>query len=201
MSGSPRRQPGRMGAHIEPFREMDCPTRGCGGWLGPWGYTTRRVRIALGQSEIRRQRRGYCRSCRRSHVLSDLFTYPHRLDTAATVTAALVAAAGGLGHRQVGACSLRLGHRDLLTFALCVGWVRSQSPTMLSSTWLTTPGYQRCPTWSCLLRASPPRSPFGFRCRRTTRRGSAAPVGCSQAIMLSTACISSCVQSRAIVGA
>ena len=92
MSGSPRRQPGRMGAHIEPFREMDCPTSGCGGWLGPWGYTTRRVRIALGQSEIRRQRRGYCRSCRRSHVLSDLFTYPHRLDTAATVTAALVAA-------------------------------------------------------------------------------------------------------------
>lgn len=82
---------------------MDCPTRGCGGWLGPWGYTTRRVRIALDHSELRRQRRGYCRSCHRSHVLSDLGTYPYRLDTSATFTAALVAAAGGLGYRRVAA--------------------------------------------------------------------------------------------------
>jgi hypothetical protein len=81
---------------------LECPTRDCGRWLAPWGHArARRVRVAVDRVETHRPRRGYCRSCRHSHVLSDLVTYPGRLDTVQVVTSALLAAAGGAGHRRV----------------------------------------------------------------------------------------------------
>ena len=46
-------------------------------------------------------RRARCRACHRTHVLASLVTYPRRVDSIDTVGAALVAAAAGLGHRQV----------------------------------------------------------------------------------------------------
>jgi Homeodomain-like domain len=81
---------------------LECPTPACEGHLRPWGHARlRRVRVALDRIESLRPRRARCRSCRRSHVLSEMVTYPRRLDTVETVGRALVLAADGLGHRRV----------------------------------------------------------------------------------------------------
>lgn len=83
---------------------LECPTPACGGRLRPWGHARpRRVRVALDRIATLRPRRSRCRSCRRSHVLSELVTYPRRLDTVETVGQALLLAAGGLGYRRVAA--------------------------------------------------------------------------------------------------
>ncbi|MFQ5517291.1 MAG: hypothetical protein ACE5E8_06930 [Acidimicrobiia bacterium] len=81
---------------------LDCPTKSCDDRLRPWGHArARRVRHSIDRVTTLRPRRARCRSCRRSHVLSELVTYPRRLDTTETVGQALLAAADGLGYRRV----------------------------------------------------------------------------------------------------
>jgi transposase-like protein len=78
--------------------ELACPS--CGGQLGPWGHARRR--IARGDNTgAHRPRRTRCRACRATHVVLSARRFPRRADTARTVGKALLAATGGLGHRQV----------------------------------------------------------------------------------------------------
>lgn len=59
------------------------------------------LRIEAGRTEAHTPRRARCRRCGRTHVVASTRTYPRRPDTVETVGSALVAAAGGLGHRRV----------------------------------------------------------------------------------------------------
>ena len=81
-----------------------CTKNRCGGVLGPWGYArTRHLRLGAGATQPHTPRRARCRSCSRTHVLVPTCSYPRRPDSTETVGAALLAAAGGLGHRRVAA--------------------------------------------------------------------------------------------------
>lgn len=84
--------------------DITCPTPRCPGHIAPWGHApARRVRLSIDRVITIRHRRGRCATCRRTHVLSDLVTHPHRLDTVETVGQALLAACDGLGYRAVAA--------------------------------------------------------------------------------------------------
>jgi hypothetical protein len=84
--------------------DIACPTDHCDGHLAPWGHAPpRRVRLAIDRVTTIRHRRGRCRTCRHTHVLSDLVTHPHRLDTVEAVGRAMLAACDGLGYRAIAA--------------------------------------------------------------------------------------------------
>jgi hypothetical protein len=97
---------------------MLSPLHGCDGQLGPWGHARpRRLRLASGRSETHTPRRVRCRACRRTHVVVSTRSYPRRPDSVETVGAALLAAAGGLGHR-------RIAERVGLPATTVRGWLR-----------------------------------------------------------------------------
>jgi hypothetical protein len=78
-----------------------CPD--CDGSLRPWGFAREReVRMRHG-ARLVRPRRGYCRRCERSHVLLPAFCVPRRRDSAEVIGVALLASAGGEGHRTIAA--------------------------------------------------------------------------------------------------
>jgi hypothetical protein len=79
--------------------ELPCPY--CGGVLRAWAYgRTRRVR---GLPDPVRPRRTKCASCDRTHILLPGDLLPRRADATAVVGTALIAKAGGRGHRRIAA--------------------------------------------------------------------------------------------------
>jgi hypothetical protein len=81
---------------------LECP--GCGGRLRPWSWAPmRRVRRLDGSVVPVRPRRTRCAACRGTHVLLPSWCLPRRADTVEVVGAALVAHAGGRGHRGIAA--------------------------------------------------------------------------------------------------
>jgi transposase-like protein len=81
---------------------LSCPDADCHGELRPWGHARRRLlRLGPGRSEAQRPRRARCRTCKRTHVIASARSYPRRPDSVETVGSALLAAAGGVGHRQI----------------------------------------------------------------------------------------------------
>jgi hypothetical protein len=80
--------------------QASCPD--CGGELGRWPGYRRLVRF---RSETRRVRlaRVRCRACGQTHALLPSFLLAYRRDVVDTVGAALLGAAGGLGHRPLAA--------------------------------------------------------------------------------------------------
>ncbi|MGI8686873.1 MAG: helix-turn-helix domain-containing protein [Acidimicrobiales bacterium] len=81
---------------------LACPVNRCGGQLAPWGHArSRALRLGSGRGEAHTPRRARCRACRRTQVLVPTRSYPRHPDTVETVGLALLAAAGGLGHRRV----------------------------------------------------------------------------------------------------
>lgn len=79
--------------------QMACPC--CGGILRAWAYgRTRRVR---GLSAPVRPRRAKCASCDRTQILLPGDLQPRRADATAVVGTALIAKAGGKGHRRIAA--------------------------------------------------------------------------------------------------
>jgi hypothetical protein len=81
---------------------LACP--GCGGRLRSWGHARARpVRHPGGQRSWVRPRRACCAGCGATHVLLAAAVLPRRADRVESVGAALLAAAGGLGHRPIAA--------------------------------------------------------------------------------------------------
>jgi hypothetical protein len=78
-----------------------CPVPGCGGRLAPWGWARRRVVRALVERVVLRPRRGCCVSCGATHVLLPANVLLRRADEVSVIGAALLARAGGSGHRAV----------------------------------------------------------------------------------------------------
>ena len=93
---------------------LRCPTAGCGGLLGPWGWARERAVRGVGRLLPRRSR---CLGCRRTQVLLPASVLLRRADAVTVIGAALLAKAGGWGHRRVAA---RLG-RPASTVR---GWLR-----------------------------------------------------------------------------
>jgi hypothetical protein len=91
-----------------------CPAAGCGGLLGPWGWT--RVRLVRGVGRLR-PRRARCGRCRATQVLLPANVLLRRADAVTVIGAALLARAGGCGYRRV---ARRLG-RPATTVR---GWFR-----------------------------------------------------------------------------
>jgi len=80
---------------------LGCPVAGCEGRLAPWGWARERaVRGLVGRL---RPRRSVCVDCRRSQVLLPASVLLRRADAVTVIGAALLAKAGGLGHRRVAA--------------------------------------------------------------------------------------------------
>ena len=77
---------------------LPCPVAGCGEPLAPWGWA--RDREVRGAGRLR-PRRGRCRGCRRTQVLLPVSVLPRRADAVTVIGAALLAKAGGAGHRRV----------------------------------------------------------------------------------------------------
>src|SRR6266566_4949055 len=78
---------------------LACPS--CRGVLGPWGHARERVvRCRHGVSRLR-PRRAKCRACRTTHVLLADVCLLRRRDGVAVIGEALVAKAGGEGHRPI----------------------------------------------------------------------------------------------------
>lgn len=78
---------------------LACPS--CRGVLGPWGYARERViRCREGQRRLR-ARRARCRACKATHVLLADFCLLRRRDEIAVIGEALLAKAGGDGHRGI----------------------------------------------------------------------------------------------------
>jgi hypothetical protein len=77
---------------------LRCPVVGCGERLAPWGWARGRVVRAAGRL---RPRRGRCRGCRRTQVLLPASVLLRRADAVTVIGAALLAKAGGAGHRRV----------------------------------------------------------------------------------------------------
>jgi hypothetical protein len=77
---------------------LDCPAAGCEGVLGPWGSA--RERLVRGVGWLL-PRRGRCRGCRRTQVLLPASVLLRRADAVTVVGAALLAKAGGRGHRPI----------------------------------------------------------------------------------------------------
>ncbi len=81
--------------------EVCCPD--CCEPLRRWGYAREReVRMRHGARLIR-PRRAYCRRCTATHVLFPAFCVPRRRDCVEVIGSALLAAAGGVGHRTIAA--------------------------------------------------------------------------------------------------
>jgi Domain of unknown function (DUF6431) len=77
---------------------VGCPS--CSGVLGGWGFARwRLVRSDSGPVGLR-PRRARCRSCRSTHVLLPDVVLARRVDSAAVIGTALMAAAAGAGHRK-----------------------------------------------------------------------------------------------------
>jgi len=77
---------------------LDCPAAGCGAALWPWGSA--RERHVRGAGRLL-PRRGRCRGCRRTQVLLPASVLLRRADAATVIGTALVAKAGGAGHRPI----------------------------------------------------------------------------------------------------
>jgi hypothetical protein len=96
---------------------VPCPR--CGRGLRPWGYARARLVRELGSpGRWWRPRRAWCGSCSVTHVLLPASLVPRRKDSAQVIGTALVAKAGGTGHRRI-AKSL---DRPAATVR---GWIRS----------------------------------------------------------------------------
>jgi len=79
--------------------ELRCPD--CTGELRPWGHARERgVRDETTVVRVR-PRRSSCSACRCTHVLLPASTLVRRADTVAVIGLALVAKAGGAGHRSI----------------------------------------------------------------------------------------------------
>lgn len=97
--------------------ELGCPALGCRGRLGPWGWAGGRfVRGEAGGVWLR-PRRSRCRKCQQTHVLLPASVLLRGADEVTVIGAALLAKAGGCGHRQI---ATRLG-RPASTVR---GWLR-----------------------------------------------------------------------------
>ena len=82
--------------------ELTCPH--CPGQLRRWGFArTRWLRSFGGERVWLRPRRVRCANCKVTHVLLPALAPPHRAYTIDLVAAALLASAGGQGHRGIGA--------------------------------------------------------------------------------------------------
>lgn len=77
---------------------LSCPTVGCGGVLRPWGWARERIVRGVGRF---RPRRGRCQGCRRTQVLLPASVLLRRADAVTVIGVALLAKAGGAGHRRV----------------------------------------------------------------------------------------------------
>jgi hypothetical protein len=127
---------GKDGAAVErrlARGRLACP--GCGGRLGPWGYARPRVLREQGMARQRlRPRRARCAGCGRTHVLLPVSVLVRRADAAVVIGAALVAKAGGWGHRQI---AVLLGRPAatvrgwLRRFAARAGLLRAAFTTLL----------------------------------------------------------------------
>ncbi len=95
---------------------LGCPP--CGGALGPWGHARRRLLRRRTGEELVRPRRARCRSCRSTHVLLADSMLLRRRDDAETIGGAVLAKAGGSGHRRT---AESLGVSD----DIVRGWLRS----------------------------------------------------------------------------
>jgi hypothetical protein len=79
---------------------LSCPA--CAGVLVPWGHARHRVvRAERGRRLGLRPRRARCRSCGRTHVLVPACCLLQRADAVTVIGAALLAKAGGQGHRVI----------------------------------------------------------------------------------------------------
>lgn len=77
---------------------------GCGASFKPWGYARKRaIRDRDGRRRLVRPRRVRCRGCRVTHVLLPAHLAPRRADSAPVILGALLAKAGGRGHRSIAA--------------------------------------------------------------------------------------------------
>ena len=95
--------------------ELRCP--GCAGELRPWGHARERGVRDVGTVVRVRPRRSLCLICRCTHVLLPASTLVRRADTVAVIGRALLANAGGSGHRSIAA----LVDRPVSTIR---GWLR-----------------------------------------------------------------------------
>jgi hypothetical protein len=77
---------------------LGCPVVGCGALLGPWGWA--RERLVRGSGWLL-PRRGRCRGCRGTQVLLPASVLLRRADAVTVIGIALVAKAGGAGHRPI----------------------------------------------------------------------------------------------------
>lgn len=94
--------------------EVLCPS--CpDGVLVRWGFA--RVRRVVGMAESVRPRRSRCRTCSVTHVLLPVTLLLRRAYVAELIWAAVVAKAGGVGHR-------RIGHRLGIPGSTVRGWLR-----------------------------------------------------------------------------
>jgi hypothetical protein len=78
---------------------VGCP--GCGGVLLRWAFARRRVLRGNGGGVVLRPRRGRCRDCGVTQVLLPDVALARRVDAVAVIGPALLAGAGGAGHRRV----------------------------------------------------------------------------------------------------
>ncbi|HSV64785.1 MAG TPA: helix-turn-helix domain-containing protein [Mycobacteriales bacterium] len=77
---------------------VECPR--CRARLGPWGWA--RPREVHGVAGVLRPRRSRCSGCRVRHVLLPVTALWRRAYATEVIGAALVARAGGAGHRMIG---------------------------------------------------------------------------------------------------
>lgn len=80
---------------------LACPR--CADVLRRWGHARKRVLHRLRTEEWLRPRRGICAGCGATHVLLPEDTLLRRSDDVGVIGAALVAKAGGTGHRRIAA--------------------------------------------------------------------------------------------------
>jgi hypothetical protein len=78
---------------------LSCP--GCSGVLAGWGRARPRAVRDAGRVLRVRPRRARCAGCRVTHVLLPVGLLLRRADTVAVVGVALLARAGGAGHRRI----------------------------------------------------------------------------------------------------
>lgn len=110
VSGDPLRVEKELAAAL-----LRCPE--CGDRLAPWAHARwRNIRSAEGERRVR-PRRGRCVGCGLTQVLLPDDLLLRRRDDAAVIGSALVAHAGGEGHRPI---ALRLG----LPASTVRGWLR-----------------------------------------------------------------------------
>lgn len=76
-----------------------CPD--CAGTIGPWAHARVRVVRAGDGPVVVHPRRGRCRGCGKTHVLLPDEVLVRRVDAAAVIGTAVLAAAEGVGHRKV----------------------------------------------------------------------------------------------------